>query len=64
MSDVLPLGVAGVNVRPGDHICAFYVGVEERDQVLLPYLREGLRAGDKVICVVDASEPARSPSRR
>jgi hypothetical protein len=58
MSDVLPLGVAGVNVRPGDHICAFYVGVEERDQVLLPYLREGLRAGDKVICVVDASEPA------
>ena len=58
MSDLLPLGVAGVQVRPGDHICAFYVGVEERDQVLLPYLREGLRAGDKVICVVDASEPA------
>jgi hypothetical protein len=58
MSDLLPLGVAGVQVSPGDHICAFYVGVEERDQILLPYLREGLRAGDKVICVVDASEPA------
>jgi hypothetical protein len=58
VSDVLPFGIAGVNVRPGDHICAFYVGAEERDQVLLPYLREGLQAGDKVICVVDASEPA------
>lgn len=58
MSDLLPLGVAGVQVKPGDHICAFYVGTEERDQVLLPYLREGLVAGDKVICVVDASEPS------
>jgi hypothetical protein len=58
MSDLLPLGVAGVRVKPGDHICAFYVGLEERDQVLLPYLREGLLAGDKVICVVDASEPS------
>jgi hypothetical protein len=58
MSDLLPLGVAGVQVKPGDHICAFYVGLEERDQVLLPYLREGLLAGDKVICVVDASEPS------
>ena len=58
MSDLVPLGVAGVQVNAGDHICAFYVGLEERDQVLLPYLREGLRAGDKVICVVDASEPS------
>ena len=58
MSDLLPLGVAGVQVKPGDHICAFYVGLAERDQVLLPYLREGLLAGDKVICVVDASEPS------
>lgn len=58
MSDLLPLGVRGVQIKPGDHICAFYVGLEERDQVLLPYLREGLLAGDKVICVVDASEPS------
>jgi hypothetical protein len=41
----------------GDHICAFYRGEEERDQIFLPYLREGLRAGDACICVLDSSDP-------
>ena len=50
-------GLPGVSFVPGDHICAFYRGGPERDEILVPYLREGLHAGDKCICVVDANEP-------
>lgn len=61
MPDSLPrtvaLGVPGVQIAPGDHLCAFYRGLVERDEILIPYLREGLRAGDKCICVVDATDP-------
>jgi hypothetical protein len=52
------LGIPGVVLAPGDHICGFYIGLRERDEVLLPYLRAGLQAGDKCICIVDASEPS------
>ncbi|MGH3518520.1 MAG: MEDS domain-containing protein [Haloechinothrix sp.] len=51
------LGVPGVQIAPGDHLCAFYRGLAERDEILIPYLREGLLAGDKCICVVDATDP-------
>jgi hypothetical protein len=58
MHDAVDLGVAGVNLRPGDHVCAFYRGHAERDQILLSYLREGIAACDKVICVVETVGPA------
>jgi hypothetical protein len=32
-----------------------YLGPEERDEILLSYLRAGLRDGDKVVCIVDSS---------
>jgi hypothetical protein len=57
MTTHVELGIPGVQLAPGDHVCAFYRGLSERDEVLIPYLREGLRAGDKCICVVDATEP-------
>ncbi|MHC1559596.1 MEDS domain-containing protein [Actinomycetospora sp. C-140] len=46
-------GLPGVQLRPGAHICAFFRGPEERDELLLPYLREGLLAGDMCLCVTD-----------
>src|SRR3981081_4114994 len=51
-------GLPGIEVEPGDHICCLYRGLRERDEVLLPYLTNGLTAGDKCICIVDASEPS------
>jgi hypothetical protein len=57
MTTHVELGIPGVQLAPGDHVCAFYRGLSERDEVLIPFLREGLRAGDKCICVVDATEP-------
>src|SRR6476620_927291 len=47
------MGLPGVSFTPGLHICAFFRGPSQRDELLLPYLREGLAAGDKCICVTD-----------
>ncbi len=57
MTDPVAFGIPGLELTPGDHVCAFYRSLPERDGILVPYLREGLRAGDKCICVVDATEP-------
>jgi len=50
------LGVPGVQLSPGDHICAFYPSLAERDEILIPYLREGMDYGDKCICVLDNAD--------
>lgn len=48
--------INGVGARPGDHICAFYRGREERDRLLVPYLREGLLGGDFCLCITGRSD--------
>jgi len=48
-------GLAGVDLEAGDHLCAMYMGQQERDEIVLPYLRAGLRAGDKCLCIIDSS---------
>src|ERR1700761_3231788 len=57
-SSRIGLAVPGVELRPGDHICAFYPSLDERDNILVPYIREGLAAGDKCICVIDGPDVA------
>lgn len=53
MTTSMAMGLPGVSLAPGDHICAFYRGAAQRDELLVPYLREGLLAGDKCVCVTD-----------
>jgi hypothetical protein len=50
------IDTAGSNVgfALGDHVCGFYYGEEERDSLLLPFLREGLARGEKCIAVLDS----------
>jgi hypothetical protein len=55
VADSRDFGIAGVDLTPGDHLCALYFGEEERDAIVLPYLRAGLRDGDKCICIIDSS---------
>jgi hypothetical protein len=50
-------GVPGMVLQPGDHVCAMYMGTRQRDEFLLPFLRSGLIAGDKCLCVIDSSDP-------
>ncbi|AFM20575.1 hypothetical protein Mycch_5971 (plasmid) [Mycolicibacterium chubuense NBB4] len=51
-SDTAAVGVMGVSLAAGDHVCAFYPTLAERNEILLPYLKEGLNHGDKCICIV------------
>ena len=54
----LSLGIPGVGVvSPGTHFCALYSGPAERDRLLYPFLEEGLRRGDKCLCLIDDVEP-------
>lgn len=50
-------GIPGLSVQRGDHICALSRSPEQRDEIMLSFLREGLRTGDKCICIVDSSRP-------
>lgn len=52
----IQVGVPGVDIAPGDHICAFYPTLAERDEIFVPYLREGLRTGEKCIAVLDTDD--------
>lgn len=58
MPDRPVLGVPGVELRPGDHVCAFYRDQADRDDILFPFLAEGVRAGQRCICVVESVGPA------
>jgi hypothetical protein len=54
----IPTGIAELDLQPGDHVCAFYRGAGERDQLLMPFLSTGLTSGDKCVCVVDSEQTA------
>ena len=51
------MGIPGVEFAPGDHVCVFYPSLAERDEILIPFLRAGLAAGDKCVVIVDTEEP-------
>ena len=38
------------------HACALYQDAKEQDAVLIPFLKEGLEAGDRVITIADPGE--------
>jgi hypothetical protein len=50
--------VPGFRLERGDHACALIIGRHQRDEVMRPFVGEGLRDGDKCICVVDSAHPA------
>jgi hypothetical protein len=53
MTESIALGVNGLSIPPGTHICAFFRGIPERDAIMVPYLTEGLRVGHKCMCIID-----------
>jgi len=50
--------LAGSDLTCPCHVCALYSSTEEQYDALLPFLREGLDAGERVLTFVDASERA------
>jgi hypothetical protein len=58
MTDTRQFSLSSLDLRPGEHFCALYCSEQERDTVLLPYLREGLMAGDKCLVAVHDNDSA------
>jgi MEDS: MEthanogen/methylotroph, DcmR Sensory domain len=48
---------SALQLNQGDHVCVFCRGRDERDELLLPFLADGLSAGHKCLAVLDTSEP-------
>jgi MEDS: MEthanogen/methylotroph, DcmR Sensory domain len=46
-------GIAGLSLASGDHVCAFYHGEGGEDEILAPFIRSAMDAGDKCICIID-----------
>ena len=49
--------IPGLEIGTGDHLCALYFGDTERDDILLPYLRDGLSRGSKCVVGISATQP-------
>ncbi len=48
--------LGGLPLEPYDHLCAFYRGRVERDELMYSHLREGLSAGHVCLCLVTEGE--------
>ena len=48
------LTIMNRSVPSGTHICAFFSGPAGRDDVVMPFLADGIRAGQKCICVLES----------
>jgi hypothetical protein len=47
MTETVTLGFLGLMVPSGTHVCIFHRGASGRDEIVLPFLAEGIRAQDK-----------------
>ena len=50
------VNLAGTALTCPCHVCALYSGAEEQYAALLPFIKEGLEAGERVVSFVDANE--------
>jgi hypothetical protein len=48
--------VGSITLNPGDHVCALYSGSAGRDEVLVRYLLEGIREGDRCMCFLEDAD--------
>lgn len=63
MTESVSLGILDLAVPIGTHICTFFRGSSGLDEIVLPFLAEGIRAGDKCICITESLAPSDFLSR-
>jgi len=51
-----PISLAGSQLGQTRHVCAFFHNDEEEYRVLLPFIKDGLKAGDKAIHVLNPKQ--------
>lgn len=57
MPESAEIGVGHLCVARGDHVCVLYSGWRERDSILASYLRRGIDAGDRCVCLLADPDP-------
>jgi hypothetical protein len=58
MGDQVAIGISGLTISPRTHLCGFFHGDGERNEMVVPFIEEGLRAGDKCLCAFEAPDGA------
>lgn len=48
-----PIRLAGRTLKQTRHVCAFFNSREEQNKVLMPFLKEGVERGEKVLRIMD-----------
>lgn len=51
-----PVEFAGATLHDYRHVCAFFDSTEERDRVMLPFVKDGVERGDKAFHIIDPDE--------
>ena len=51
-----PISLAGSQLGETRHVCAFFNNDEEEYRVLLPFIKDGLECGDKVVHVLNPTQ--------
>ncbi|MBV1849833.1 MEDS domain-containing protein [Catellatospora tritici] len=50
-------GTSVEDLRPGDHACLTFSDTDERLDIVAAFVRDGLRAGEKVVCLTESLSP-------
>src|SRR6202451_3794709 len=56
MSVPAPISLAGSQLGETRHVCAFFTNDEEEYRVLLPFIKDGLKSGDKAVHVLNPEQ--------
>jgi hypothetical protein len=51
-----PISLAGSQLGKTRHVCAFFNNDEEEYRVLLPFIKDGLKSGDKAVHVLNPEQ--------
>ena len=51
-----PISLAGSQLGEIRHVCAFFNSDEEEYRVLLPFIKDGLKSGDKAVHVLNPEQ--------
>ena len=55
-SNSTPISLAGSQLRDTRHVCAFFNNDEEEYRTLLPFIKDGLKSGDKAVHVLNPGQ--------
>lgn len=57
MTESVALGLLGLSVPAGTHLCVFCRGSSGLEEIVTPFLAEGIRARDKCLCIMESWMP-------